>query len=97
VERLNYKEVVEKMAGMPEEQFGSVLIEALRKIGRCESEMEKIYFWRALANAARNQAVVTGDHRVWLWLCIICPWLNPTGYVYPELVPDFPLPKVPHP
>jgi len=94
VQVFDYHGLVVKMAAVGMEEYSVVLSEALKELGSPRFETEKTYFWRVLANAARQHAVETGEHQVWLWLCTQFPGLNPTNFVLPQMVPDLELPEV---
>ncbi len=95
VQDFDYAGLVLRMAGVEVNgEARELLSQALKELGDPRYETEKTYFWRALANAARHHAVETGEHQVWLWLCVQFPSLNPTNFVMPEMVPDWELPEI---
>lgn len=94
VQEFDYAGLAQRMAAVDMSQYSAILNQALAELGSPQYETERTYFWRALANTTRHQAAENGHHQVWLWLCTQFPGLNPTEFVFPQMVPDWELPEI---
>ena len=90
VETFDYEALVERMSEAGMGKMAEVLNEALATLPPPRLQTERTYFWRALANAARD------TDAVWLWLCAHFPHLDPSGGMHTSgrFVPEWELPQI---